>query len=407
MLTASPPETRLRFHPLTFLEEGDEVVIGRRDTDVYAVFPEDGAALVKELQAGRPLAAAAEWYQTTFGEPVAMDEFVDTLRELTFLAGPGDDADDPSDGLAAEPSPVRWQRLGRALFSPVGWLAMASFVALALVAALHDPRLLPRRGNVLFTDYLLLVELTVIAGQVPLGLVHEGFHVLAGRRLGLRASVRLSQRFYFVVFETVLDGLVSVPRCKRYLPMLAGMIADLLTMSALTLVAALSRADDGSLSPVGLVCLALAFTTIPRVVWQFYFFLRTDIYYLITTVLGCVDLQTTSRQLLANCLNRRLGRSDRLVDEITWHPRDRQVASWYAPLLVVGYAASVVMLVLVALPLAWQFFGDAVDRAILGGASSPAEIVDAAGLLVLNGGQVVLAAVLALRERRRRKGAPT
>ena len=35
--------------------------------------------------------------------------------------------------------------------------------------------------------------------------------------------------------------------------------------------------------------------------------------YLVTTVLGCVDLQTSARQYLANAVNRRLGRMDRLV----------------------------------------------------------------------------------------------
>ena len=38
---------------MSFLADRGEVVIGRTDIDSYAVFPEDGAALVRELQAGR------------------------------------------------------------------------------------------------------------------------------------------------------------------------------------------------------------------------------------------------------------------------------------------------------------------------------------------------------------------
>ena len=48
------------------------------------------------------------------------------------------------------------------------------------------------------------------------------------------------------------------------------------------------------------LCLALAFTTLPRMAWQFYLFLRTDIYHLIATATGCVDLDTAARALIAN-----------------------------------------------------------------------------------------------------------
>ena len=383
----------MRFHHLTFLPEGEEVVVGRPDTDVYGVFPEDGAALLRELQAGRSPADAADWYRGTYGETVAIDEFVATLHELTFVVT------DDEDTAANSPAPVRWQRLGRALFSPVGWLLMALAFAAGVAVCFIDPAFAPRRSNIVFSEYLLVVELTVILGQIPLALVHESFHVLAARRLGLQSKVRLGQRFYFVVFETVLDGLVAVPRRARYLPMLAGMLADALVMAALTLTAFVTRTPDGP-SALGAVCLALAFTTLPRVAWQFYFFLRTDIYYLVTTVLGCIDLQTTSRQLLANRVNRALGRHERLFDEHQWHPRDRKAARWYAPLVVVGYGVSLAMLLLVVAPLAWEFFGQAIDR-VLFGSGSTAQAIDAAGLLAVNGGQVVLAAVLAIRQRRR------
>ena len=130
-------------------------------------------------------------------------------------------------------------------------------------------------------------------GQLPLSAIHELAHLLAGRRLGLASRIRLSNRFYFVVFETTLDGLVGVPRRQRYLPMLAGLGADVVAMASLTVAAALTHGEGGSL--VSGVCLALAFSTLPRIVWQFYLFLQTDIYFLAATVLGCIDLHGTSR----------------------------------------------------------------------------------------------------------------
>lgn len=401
-MSLSTEPAPLRFHPLTFLEEKDGVVVGRPDIDAYAVLPHDGAALLRTLQAGTSPAAAASWFGQRFGEPVDIDDFVSTLRELAFVR---DDAYDGGPDDTEPGRPVRWQRLGRAVFSPAAWFAYAALVLAALLVTVADPAYAPRHEHVFFVDYFVVVELTLFALQMPLILLHELFHVLAGRRLGLRSRVRLSQRWYFLVFETALDGLVAVPRGKRYLPMLAGLLADVVVMAVLTLTAYLTREPDGP-TFLGRLCLALAFTTLPRIAWQFYFFLRTDIYYLVTTVLGCVDLQTTTRQLLANRVNRLLGRRDRLVPEHLWHPRDRAVARWYAPLLVTGYALSLVVLVTVMLPLAWQFFGQAVSRVFLDEAGTSAQVWDSALLLALNLSQVVLAGVLALRARRRTRPAP-
>ncbi len=383
----------LHFHHLSFLDEGDEVVVGRPDIDSYGVFPADGAALVRRLQAGHSPEEAALWYRGTYAESVDIDEFVATLKALRFV-GDGDEA--PAD----QPTTVGWQRLGGVLFSPFACAAYVSLVLVAVALGVAHPALLPHRHNVFFSRYLVVIELTVLAGQLPLTVMHELAHVLAARRVGVRSRVRVSQRFYFVVFETILDGLVAVPRAKRYLPILAGMMADVLSVSALTVLAWLIRRPDGTLSVGSGVCLALAFTTLPRLIWQCYFFLRTDIYFLISTALGCVDLHTTTRELLRDFADTVL-RRPRPVDPAGWHPRDHRVARWYAPLVVIGYAVSAATLALVALPLAWDFLGGAVRRVFFGAASSPAQVWDSAGLLALTLLQVVLAGVLAGRERRR------
>jgi hypothetical protein len=364
-MTPERPTEPLALHPLTFLEDGGEVVVGRSDIHSYGVFPPDGAALVRELAAGRPPAAAADWYAATYGETVDMDDLLATLAQLGLVRA----ADEPE----APPRPVRWQRLGRALFSPAAWAAYAALVVSAVAAAALDPRVVPHAGNVFFVHSLVAVAAAVFAGQMALCGLHELFHVLAGRRLGVDSRVRISRRLYFVVLETNLDGLAVVPRRRRYLPILAGLLADALAVCALTLAGALT---SGVLSGL---CLALAFTTLPRMAWQLYLFLRTDVYVLIATATGSLDLDTVARGLIANRVNRLLGRP--LRDERPWHPRDRRLARWYAPLLVGGYAWMLAVLALVLAPLLLRFW------------QSPL-------LLALTLSQLVVALALRLREGR-------
>lgn len=385
-------------HALVFLDEGDEVTVGRPDIDSYCVLPADGAALLRELQRGISPRRASDWYTERYGESVDIAEFLAAMDELGFLLGP--------DSLATASRPLPWQRLGKLAFSPPAWLGyLALLVAGALVMARH-PDLLPRTHHLFFTQYTTGVMLLGIFGQFPFVLLHEAFHALAGRRLGLNSRLRIGRRLYFLVAETTLDGLVVVPRRKRYLPILSGMLADLLSISILTLIAAAVRHPDGSQPLAGRICLALAFATLLRFVWQFYLYLQTDLYQLVVTVLGCVDLQRTTRRLIVNRVNRLLGRKHRLHDESLWHPRDRAVANWYCWLLLGGYLVSIGSLVLAIVPLLHRLFGTAYDRLTSGHGVSAGAITDSVIFLLVTLAQLAVAAVMMLRERRQRRMSP-
>jgi len=118
-----PGDTVLDLYPLTFLEEGEaedeEVTVGCAEADSYAVLPADGAALLRQLAAGLSLDQAAEWYQDTYGEPADIPGFAQAVTELGFLRPDGADGLAPGGGARTGSGPVRWQRLGRAVFSPV------------------------------------------------------------------------------------------------------------------------------------------------------------------------------------------------------------------------------------------------------------------------------------------------
>ncbi|MFF4342237.1 hypothetical protein ACFY00_20185 [Kitasatospora sp. NPDC001540] len=392
----------LRFHRLTYLDQGDEVVVGRTDIDSYGAFPPDGAALLRRLEAGTDPRRAADWYRAEFGEEVDLDDFLDTLRALDFLR-----EDDPPGEDRAEPAarPVPLQRLGRALFSRPAWLAYAALLTATALACADRPALLPRPGNLFFSPYALLVQLVVFVSQPVFMLLHEYGHVLAGRRLGLRTTLRISRRLYFVTFETALDGLVVLPRRSRLLPVLAGMLVDVLGAAALTLAAWASCGPDGTPSTAGRVCLALAFTAVPRLLAQFYFFLRTDLYHLAVVVLGGSDPHGTARAYVANRLNRLRGRTDLLTDESRWHPKDAAAARWYAPAYLLGYAAMTVMLATVVLPVGWRFTASALAT-VRDGSVPFTRLADAAFALAMVGVQLLAVAYGAWRAwRRRRTGA--
>ncbi|ONI88248.1 hypothetical protein ALI144C_07315 [Actinosynnema sp. ALI-1.44] len=377
--------THLSFHRLTVVDEGDEVVIGRPDTDSYAVFPQSAGELLVKLCDGMSISEAADWYEAREGEPVDMDDFVDTLTELGFLRDSPDNTEQP----APAATPVRLVWLGRALFAPA---AMACYVALAVCCAwvlITVPQVRPQPLNLFFTDSLLVIEvILLIGGTVGMG-IHEGFHVLAGRRLGMPSRLSIGARLYFVVFETTLQGLLGVPRRKRYLPFLAGMLADGVLFCALTLIAALLHDPSQVLPWSGRLALALAFLTMLRFAWQFYFFLRTDLYYVVTTALGCQDLHGATRAYLHNRLRRFVFRRWSEVDETAWTERDRRFVPVYGPLMIGGVVVLLGMAAVAMLPAALK----ALDMLAEGlfGSGAVARVLDAVAFLILGFAPVTVA----------------
>ena len=388
----------VRLHPLTYLAEGDDVTVGRADIDSYGVFPSDGAELVRRLDEGCSPNEAARWYEAEFGETVDIAEFLEVLKDLDLVVPYGEDA--------AVANVVKWQRLGAALFSPLAWAVYGFIVAGAITVSVRDHALIPRYQHLFFTrSSLTILTLGIVLGQVPWMLLHEAFHALAGRRLGLNSKLTIGRRFYYVVFVTSLDGLVAVPRRKRYLPMLAGMVLDALAISCLTLGAAALASAGGAGALFYKLFLSMAFAVTMRLAWQFYFFLRTDLFFLATTVLGCNDLQGASRGYLANRVKTVLGRRSQLVPAETWTPRDVAVARWYSWLMVAGYGLLTFLIATVMAPTAVRIVEIVVDelrhqRTLLSAA-------DLVVFLILNFSELVLAAYLAARSyRRRRAGAP-
>jgi hypothetical protein len=388
------PDRPLAFHHLSFQPDGEEVTVGRLDAGEFVALPADGAALLRELVDGRTPEQAADWYLRTYGEPIDVLEFAADLDELGFLRPEGE--------TAAPVAPVRWQRLGRAVFSPAGAAVFTALLIAFAIAVSRSPRLLPHYGNLFFTPYMSVLILVTFATQLPLILVHEAAHTLAGRKLGLRSSLSVGRRLYYLVFQTTMDGLVAVPRRKRYLPILAGMLTDVAVLAVLTLIAAATQRPDGSVPVAGGVCLAMAYMTLLRLIWQVWFFLQTDLYFLAVTVLGCVDLHATAQQLLGNRWRTLLGRAPR-HDPAAWHPKDAAVARWYAPLMVLGYAFSLTTMLLGVLPAAVRIFSAALGRLGGNGAQGGTGIADSVLFLVLAVGEIVLVLVLAVRDQVRRR----
>ncbi|HEU4965633.1 MAG TPA: hypothetical protein VFV52_17595, partial [Bacilli bacterium] len=384
---------KISFHPLTFMPEEDGISIGRFGTDTFAVFPEDGAELVKRLQAGMTIGEAKQWYMETYQEDLDIDDFLDILRDLTFVNEEGADTEAAGRLLLG-------QRLGKWAFSPVAWVVYALLFSGAAYFLWHYQEFRPHRNLLFFSDYSTLIILGLFAGQVPGLLFHESMHLLAGRRLGIPSTMSFGRRLYYFVFEASMPGIWGLPRNRRYLPFLAGMFGDLLWYAGLIIAAGLLTQQSGEVGSVARWCLALSFGTVLRIIWQFYFHLQTDIYYVFTTMLGCINLQQTTKELLKNVWYRAIRARHKMIDPANWAPRDLQVARWYVWFYSLGCGVMLAVMVLVMIPVAFRFLSTVYENLIHG---DTAHIWDSITFVTVNGINYGLVFWMYLRERKARR----
>jgi hypothetical protein len=393
MTTDITTTTHVRLQPLTYVEEGDEVMVGRPDTGSYGLFPPAGADVLRALAAGATLETAAQQWHEHTGETLDTEDFLAILSDLDFVVG--------DDQAPVQLPTVRWQRLGRALFSPLAWVLYLAVIAGGVITMIADPAVRPSYRNIFFTSYLSLIPVVLALTQFPFVLLHEGFHALAGRRLQLPSKLGVGRRLHYLVAETRLDALYSVPRAQRYVPFLAGSLVDAVEVGAFTMLSSAGR-HWGVPSWLSGLCLAFAFGALLRVLWECLFYLETDVYFVIKTATGCADLHGAAKSRVRGWVRRALGRAPQPVST-EYSDHDLAAARWYAPLMVAGYGLSLGTLLLVGLPTAVRFWTTVVHR--LAGPQPPSlgTLLDTIAFICLSLAELSLLGYVTIRDLRRRR----
>ncbi len=331
------PNDVLAVRPLTVVPEGDEFLVGDPDASVYVVLPAVGVRILELLRSRRTLADVSVEAEREVGHDVDVIDFAQSLIELGFASRTDlDGSEGEEDARRPGRTPSRWLR---SAFSQVAWIIYAA-VALAAVGMLASrPALFPRTSDLFFLDTPArsMAALTVII--YALAAAHEGCHWLAARSQGVDARITVSRRLYFLVLEIDLTGLWSLPRRRRYGPLLAGMAFDAFLLFPVLLArfgdgVGWWRLDDAAAR----VLAALTFVQVAALISQFWIFVRTDVYALLITSTGCVNLFRVNQLMVRRALRIITTEQERELRDA--HQRDLAVARWYRWIYVGGIAAA-------------------------------------------------------------------
>jgi hypothetical protein len=178
------------------------------------------------------------------------------------------------------------------------------------------------------------------------------------------------------VAETDLTGLWAVPRNRRYLPLLAGPISDGVFASLIVFLLYARSHEHLYLSP-GMVeilraCLLLY---LARLLWQFFFFVRTDFYYVIALFFGCKNLMKDTQQFIQSRLSY-LFRGRSKEDQSRIPPAEMRVVKAYSILWLLGRGLAFSSLFFFTLPALSRYLRDLFVALAHGSGSDPYGFVD-------------------------------
>jgi putative peptide zinc metalloprotease protein len=332
----------VRLRALTVVDDGDDVLLGDPATGTFVAVPAVGGVVVRALLEGATTAEAGDRAAEFAGEPVDVEDFLSVLAELGFLA-----EGDPVAPVPTAPVQQRGWTGGppayrvRPFFSRPAWCVYAAAAVWVVGCFLVRPDLWPRPADAFVSTDLGVSLLVLLPLTYVLVGLHEAGHWLAARALGLQTRFGLDRRLFFLVFETDLSQLWSVPRRSRYGPQLAGLAVDAVVLSGLL-------AAEIVAGPVPLLP-ALVFVLVVSSLWQCLVFLRTDLYGVLVTATGCRDLWRVKSLLLRQAFGRLDAGQRAELDRAD--PRDVSVGRWFRWVWLAGYPLAAGYLALFYLPL--------------------------------------------------------
>jgi putative peptide zinc metalloprotease protein len=182
----------VRVYPFIRQSEGEEVVIGHPDTNVFLALPEEAVELLDYLASGKTVGEVQSIYCQKYGEVPDMDDLLGFLEQKGFVQPLIEGKSDRS-ATAIEPTnlPVRFhfanfpQPLAQKLFSRPALISCGIIISLALAAIAIEPSVIPGWDAFFFREHLTLMRLILtLIGFVTLFL-HEMAHLLAAKAVGV------------------------------------------------------------------------------------------------------------------------------------------------------------------------------------------------------------------------------
>ncbi|CAH9056216.1 hypothetical protein PSECIP111951_01416 [Pseudoalteromonas holothuriae] len=351
--------------PLSIQPQGKEYLVGNADLDEFYQLPTEGVRVIECLKEGYSMAQIKKICLDEFNEEIDLESFVEFLLEAGFLYKNQKDAESAIKAHATQTAATdkRWVfRMSPKAASLFFSWPIVLLYCLALTSAVYlyisEPQVRINLSAFYITEHFTVFFLTLLFLFSVVSLMHEFGHMVAGSRLGLEPRLGIGNRLWTIVAECDLSGIYSQPKSKRYLPLMAGMLVDLFSISCI--VIALYFLSSYGVEGTGIQILqALVLQILVTISWQFHFFLKTDVYYILSNYTDNPNLDQQARTYLNAWLFRlTFGRAGASLPTDTTGTQLKTMRI-FSSVWLIGRIVSVTFLILIIVPALAQYARDA------------------------------------------------
>lgn len=362
-------DRRVAVYPFVRQQEGKEVVIGNLNTSIFLVLPSEAVELLDNLAQGKKICEVQREHQHKYNEIPDLEELLNILEQKGFVKVLPENVDyqppffiNTFDKKSSQKSKLRRyhfanfpQDLAQKLFARRVMLGCGIIIGLALITSVFEPSLIPGWEAQFFKKNLTLMRLSFLLIDYFTLFLHEMAHLIAARAVGISSRLGISNRMWYLVAETDITGVWSVPRSQRYIPFLAGSLLDATSASLLIIIFFIHIHGWLILHPIVFqMGQALLLSYLMRLLWQCYLFIRTDFYFVIANFFCCKNLMQDTEAFLHNQLARII-RSMRKVDQSHIPLHEKRVIYWYSWFWIIGRIAALSSLICITIPLLWNY----------------------------------------------------
>jgi len=301
-------DSQVQLTPLVIHRQKKNIIIEDVRMKEYYEMSPAAADAIEAIQAARQLGEIEEELKQRYpDEEIDIIQFVSDLIELGMVI--------QLDGRMLQPEPEHTeiqhhQRKEIPIFHKLGcFLFRTPFILIYPVALIYSvwmvltrPQYGPEFHSMHLVDTMTLNVLIWAGLSLFLLALHEFSHFLAARAFRVPARYDFGHRYFFLVLETQLTEIWKLEPRKRIIPYLAGMMNDSV-MFALSITLRILFPEMNDVL-YGILELATFYLTI-MLVFQTCVFMKTDLYYVIESLSGHLNLQERAVQWMKGLFLRR------------------------------------------------------------------------------------------------------
>jgi putative peptide zinc metalloprotease protein len=348
------PESTFEFFDLYIGREGEDYIVGRQDIGVYINLPEPGVEALNLLRKGTSLKEAESLLSNKYGEEITLKGLVEDFIDAGFIKSV--DGTDLEQAHEVKEYHFTWIKKSHVswLFSRVAVTVQILFIVSGL-SLLFFKGYTPEYSDLFFYPWYTVVGGVTFVCAWLLAFKHEFYHLLAAKNYGVEGRFSFSHRLYFVVAETDLTNVWSLPKKQRYVIYFAGLLTDFIFMAACFWVRFLADSGVVDLGAFGYdLVKALTLMQLTQILWQFLFFMRTDIYYVFVTLFQATDLLADTQRYIKENLHQYFNVFSK-QDLGFISERELEVIKYYSIFYLVGSCITMGVFLFYLLPIAGEF----------------------------------------------------